>query len=176
MTEVIKSNHPAFRPIDVKMGPDGALYIADWYNPIIQHGEVDFRDPRRDKTHGRIWRVTAKGRAARAEAEAGGRDDPGTAGAPEGPRGLDAAAGEAGAEGTRRGEGAAGIGEVGRRRRHDGRRTRHVLEAMWVCHGVRRVVTADSDSATRIDRTRAVGMLDATAGRGTRRSPATSVR
>ena len=44
------------------MGPDGALYIADWYNPIIQHGEVDFRDPRRDHTHGRIWRVTAKGR------------------------------------------------------------------------------------------------------------------
>lgn len=62
MTEVIKSNHPAFRPIDVKMGPDGAIYIADWYNPIIQHGEVDFRDPRRDHVHGRIWRVTAKGR------------------------------------------------------------------------------------------------------------------
>ncbi len=62
MTEVIKTNHPAFRPIDVKMGPDGAIYIADWYNPIIQHGEVDFRDPRRDKTHGRIWRITAKGR------------------------------------------------------------------------------------------------------------------
>ena len=33
-------------PSTVKMGPDGALYIADWYNPIIQHGEVDFRDPR----------------------------------------------------------------------------------------------------------------------------------
>jgi putative heme-binding domain-containing protein len=62
MTEVIKSTHPAFRPIDVSIGPDGALYIADWYNPIIQHGEVDFRDPRRDTTHGRIWRVTAKGR------------------------------------------------------------------------------------------------------------------
>jgi putative heme-binding domain-containing protein len=60
--EVVKSTHPAFRPIDVKMGPDGAIYIADWYNPIIQHGEVDFRDPRRDHTHGRIWRVTAKGR------------------------------------------------------------------------------------------------------------------
>ena len=42
--DVIKSTHPAFRPIDVKMGPDGAIYIADWYNPIIQHGEVDFRD------------------------------------------------------------------------------------------------------------------------------------
>ncbi len=62
MPELIKTNHPAFRPIDVKMGPDGAIYIADWYNPIIQHGEVDFRDPRRDHTHGRIWRVTAKDR------------------------------------------------------------------------------------------------------------------
>ena len=61
-TELIKSKHAAFRPIDVKMGPDGAIYIADWYNPIIQHGEVDFRDARRDHVHGRIWRVTAKGR------------------------------------------------------------------------------------------------------------------
>jgi len=60
--EVIKTDHVAFRPIDVKMGPEGAIYIADWYNPIIQHGEVDFRDPRRDHTHGRIWRVTYKGK------------------------------------------------------------------------------------------------------------------
>lgn len=58
----LASNHRAFRPIDIRLGPDGALYIADWYNPIIQHGEVDFRDPRRDLVHGRIWRLTAKGR------------------------------------------------------------------------------------------------------------------
>ena len=58
----IKTAHAAFRPVDMKQGPDGAIYIADWYNPIIQHGEVDFRDPRRDHTHGRIWRLTAKGR------------------------------------------------------------------------------------------------------------------
>ncbi|MCC9607332.1 HEAT repeat domain-containing protein [Blastopirellula sp. JC732] len=58
--ELIKTSHVAFRPVDVKMGPDGAIYIADWYNPIIQHGEVDFRDERRDQTHGRIWRVTRK--------------------------------------------------------------------------------------------------------------------
>ena len=64
LPELIHSKRVTFRPIDVKMGPDGAIYIADWYNPIIQHGEVDFRDERRDRTHGRIWRVTAKGRPA----------------------------------------------------------------------------------------------------------------
>jgi putative heme-binding domain-containing protein len=62
LPDVMASKHGGFRPIDVRTGPDGALYIADWYNPIIQHGEVDFRDPRRDHTHGRIWRLTAKGR------------------------------------------------------------------------------------------------------------------
>ncbi len=59
--EFLRSTNVTFRPIDVKMGPDGALYIADWSNPIIQHGEVDFRDPRRDRVHGRIWRVGYKG-------------------------------------------------------------------------------------------------------------------
>jgi putative heme-binding domain-containing protein len=62
MPDVMRSTNVTFRPIDVKMGPDGALYVADWSNPIIQHGEVDFRDPRRDHEHGRIWRVTVKGR------------------------------------------------------------------------------------------------------------------
>ncbi|EEF61341.1 PVC-type heme-binding CxxCH protein [Pedosphaera parvula] len=62
LPDLIRSTNVTFRPIDVKLGPDGALYIADWSNPIIQHGEVDFRDPRRDHEHGRIWRVAAKGR------------------------------------------------------------------------------------------------------------------
>lgn len=60
---LLRTGDVTFRPIDVKIGPDGALYIADWSNPIIQHGEVDFRDPRRDHIHGRIWRVAYKGRA-----------------------------------------------------------------------------------------------------------------
>ena len=60
--DVAWSSHVSFRPVDVKMGPDGAIYIADWYNPTVGHGEVDFRDPRRDHTHGRIWRLTAKNR------------------------------------------------------------------------------------------------------------------
>ena len=62
MPDFLVSTDRAFRPVDIKMGPDGAIYIADWYNPIIQHGEVDFRDTRRDHVHGRIWRVTAIGR------------------------------------------------------------------------------------------------------------------
>ena len=60
--DILQSSHVSFRPIDIAMGPDGAVYFADWYSPIIQHGEVDFRDKRRDQVHGRIWRITAKGR------------------------------------------------------------------------------------------------------------------
>ena len=59
---LLSSKHPNFRPVDVKMGPDGAAYVADWYNPIINHGAHDFRDPRRDVDHGRIWRITAADR------------------------------------------------------------------------------------------------------------------
>ena len=59
---LISSRHPNFRPVDCKIGPDGAIYVADWYNPIINHAKHNFRDPRRDKDHGRIWRITAKGR------------------------------------------------------------------------------------------------------------------
>ncbi len=60
--DVVTTTHGSFRPVDVRMGPDGGLYLADWYNPIIQHGEVDFRDERRDHVHGRIWRITGKDR------------------------------------------------------------------------------------------------------------------
>lgn len=59
---LIKSKHPNFRPVDTKIGPDGAIYVADWYNSIINHAQHDFRDPRRDHDHGRIWRITYKDR------------------------------------------------------------------------------------------------------------------
>ncbi len=60
MPDLVRTSDVSFRPIDVKLGPDGALYVADWSNPVINHGEVDFRDPRRDHTNGRIWRITRK--------------------------------------------------------------------------------------------------------------------
>ncbi len=57
---LLRSKHRNFRPIDVKMGPDGAIYVVDWYNPITCHQDDFYRHPERDKTHGRIWRVTPK--------------------------------------------------------------------------------------------------------------------
>ena len=72
-------------PVAARTGPDGAVWVADWYNPIIQHNVV-FRfwnpargydqphspyhtgerkpgkgnayvTPLRDRSHGRIWRI-----------------------------------------------------------------------------------------------------------------------
>lgn len=57
---LLQSKDPNFRPVDLQFGPDGALYVVDWYNPIINHGERALRDPKRDHTHGRIWRITYK--------------------------------------------------------------------------------------------------------------------
>jgi putative membrane-bound dehydrogenase-like protein len=54
------SDDPHFRPIACHFGPDGCLYVVDWYNKIISHNEVARTHPDRDKTSGRIWRVRHK--------------------------------------------------------------------------------------------------------------------
>jgi putative membrane-bound dehydrogenase-like protein len=55
--DLIASRDTNFRPVAMETGPDGALYLADWCNPIIGHMQYSVRDPRRDATHGRVWRI-----------------------------------------------------------------------------------------------------------------------
>jgi len=80
-------------PVVARTGPDGAVWIADWYNPIIQHNVVfrfwnpargyDFphspyhvgepkpgkgnayMTPLRDRMHGRIWKIVPEDGALR---------------------------------------------------------------------------------------------------------------
>ncbi len=61
LADFLTCDDPWFRPVNVKLGPDGALYIADFYNCIIGHYEFPLADPRRDHKHGRIWRVVYRG-------------------------------------------------------------------------------------------------------------------
>ncbi len=54
-------------PIDAQVGPDGHMWVIDWYNFIVQHNPTPagfsngkgnaFETPLRDKSHGRIYRV-----------------------------------------------------------------------------------------------------------------------
>jgi putative heme-binding domain-containing protein len=52
---------PWFRPVDLQLGPDGAMYVADFYNRIIAHYEVPLEHPGRDRERGRIWRIVYRG-------------------------------------------------------------------------------------------------------------------
>jgi uncharacterized protein len=67
--EFMRSRDLWFRPIETRVGPDGALYIVDFYNQAVIHN--DTRGPhhgpanaavRPDRDHyfGRIWRVQHK--------------------------------------------------------------------------------------------------------------------
>ena len=63
--DFLVSKDPWFRPVDIKLGPDGALYVADFYNRIIGHYEVDLKHPMRDKDRGRVWRIVWKNNPVR---------------------------------------------------------------------------------------------------------------
>jgi len=68
---ILASSDEWFSPVHAEVGPDGALWIADWYNFIIQHnptpkgfenGEGNaYINPLRDASHGRIYRLVYKG-------------------------------------------------------------------------------------------------------------------
>jgi hypothetical protein len=48
-----------FRPSDVCIGPDGAIYVSDWYDGVV--GGHNLEDHILGKIHGRIYRIAPKG-------------------------------------------------------------------------------------------------------------------
>lgn len=57
LTDFMTSDDPWFRPVDLRIGPNGHLYVADFYNKIIGHYEVPLDHPERDRESGRIWQI-----------------------------------------------------------------------------------------------------------------------
>ena len=66
--DFLSCDDPWFRPVDLQLGPDGAIYVADFYNRIIGHYEVPLDHPGRDRERGRIWRIVYTGGQAAAAA------------------------------------------------------------------------------------------------------------
>ena len=61
-TGILRGLNVAYRPVISQIGPDGAIYIMDFANTRIGHLQFTQRDKLRDSSHGRIWRITYKGR------------------------------------------------------------------------------------------------------------------
>ena len=68
-TEFVRSKDMWFRPIETRIGPDGALYVLDFYNQAVIHNDTRGTDhnvvnaavrPDRDHYFGRIWRIDNK--------------------------------------------------------------------------------------------------------------------
>lgn len=62
IAKVFEAHNKACIPVDLQLGPDGALYVADWYNPVLGHMQYSLRHEMRDSKLGRIWRITHKDR------------------------------------------------------------------------------------------------------------------
>src|SRR5437764_4574640 len=68
-TEFFEGSDLWFRPIHSRVGPDGALYVVDWYNQAVIHNDTRgpahgahnaATRPDRDHHFARIWRVQHK--------------------------------------------------------------------------------------------------------------------
>ena len=58
ISRVVKTSDQWFRPVDIKTGPDGCIYVADMYEQRIDHSS--HYAGRIDRTNGRIYRLKPK--------------------------------------------------------------------------------------------------------------------
>ncbi|MBK8090887.1 MAG: c-type cytochrome [Verrucomicrobiaceae bacterium] len=74
--ELIASTDERFRPVNARVGPDGALYLADMYHGIIEHvifivpwltKQIAERKLYEGNDHGRIWRIVHEKRENRSD-------------------------------------------------------------------------------------------------------------
>ncbi|MGD9644534.1 MAG: PVC-type heme-binding CxxCH protein, partial [Pirellulales bacterium] len=64
---LLASTDPWCAPIAAQTGPDGAIWVLDWYNYVVQHNPTPqgfvtgpgnaYVTPHRDQSHGRVWRI-----------------------------------------------------------------------------------------------------------------------
>ena len=68
--DFLASTDERFRPVDIAVGPDGAMYVADLYRGVLQHGiylthylirNIKERELESPLHLGRIWRIVPKG-------------------------------------------------------------------------------------------------------------------
>ncbi|MEO6006352.1 MAG: PVC-type heme-binding CxxCH protein [Opitutus sp.] len=74
-TNLVYSDDEWFAPIMAEVGPDGSVWVIDWYNYIVQHNPTPkgfengkgnaYDNPLRDQRHGRIYRIVWKGDGAK---------------------------------------------------------------------------------------------------------------
>ena len=65
LDNLVSSDDPNFRPSGISVAPDGSLYFMDWHKPLIGHLQHHLRDPNREQSHGRIYRLTYEGRTVK---------------------------------------------------------------------------------------------------------------
>lgn len=77
---LVASNDEWSAPIMAEVGPDGSVWVLDWYNFIVQHNPTPqgfktgkgnaYETDLRDKKHGRVYRVVYRGTAPEAAGRA----------------------------------------------------------------------------------------------------------
>ncbi len=58
LSRVVKTDDAWFRPVDIKAGPDGSIYVADLYEQRIDHSS--HYAGRIDRTNGRVYRLCGR--------------------------------------------------------------------------------------------------------------------